>query len=279
MDSAHTRFRLSLLGHFELQDVSGPITLPSGKLCGLLAFLACTPRGCSRDYLMTLLWGSHFQAQARQNLRQSLTRLRRILGQGAFDGNGEVVRLRPGLVSCDVEKFEVSVHLPTRDALMEAARVYRGPFLEGLVIAGEEWTDWLTLQRQNLENQALDLLIRVAELQMRSGDMKEAMVSALRAIAINNFREDAHRIAMRAIAATGNKALALKHYNKLCHDLRQELNVEPSAGTQAVAAELRQGRISVSLAELTSFARKRFNPRPRADVDWHPPCYLPKWHE
>jgi DNA-binding SARP family transcriptional activator len=132
MDSAHTRFHLSLLGRFELRDVSGPVTLPSKKLCGLLAFLACTPRGSSRDGLMTLLWGSHFQVQARQNLRQSLTRLRRILGQSAFDDKGEVVRLRSGLISCDIERFEVSVQLPTRDGLMEAARIYRGPFLGGI---------------------------------------------------------------------------------------------------------------------------------------------------
>lgn len=283
MDSARTRFHLSLLGRFELRDdASRPIALASKKPCALLAFLACTPRGCGRDYLMTLLWGSHFQAQARQNMRQCLTRLRRILGDDAFDGNGEVVRLRSGLVSCDISKFEASVHSQTRDTLIEAARAYRGPFLEGLLLAEEEWTDWLTLQRQKVEYQALDLLIRLAEMEMRSGNMKEAMASALRAIAVNNLREDAHRIAMRAIAATGNNALALKHYDKLCHDLRQQLNVEPSASTQAVAAELRQARTPVSLAELTAFARglpHRIRPRPRADVDWHPACYLPKWHE
>jgi len=283
MDSAHPRYYLSLLGPFELQDVGRPITLASKKLHGLLAFLACTPTGCSRDNLMTLLWGSHFQAQARQNLRQCLTRLRRILGQDVFEGNGDIVRLRAGLISCDIGKFEAAVHLQTRDAVMEAARIYRGPFLEGLVIAEEEWADWVTLQRQDLENQALDILIRVAELQMRSGNMKEATRTALRAIAINNFREDAHRIAMRSIAATGNKALALNHYNKLCHDLRQELNVEPSEGTQAVAAGLRRPcGIAASSAELTAFLsghRNRTTPRPRADVDWHPACFLPKWHE
>ena len=45
---------------------------------------------------MTLLWGSHFEAQARQNLRQAFTRLRRVLGEDALISNGESVSLAAG---------------------------------------------------------------------------------------------------------------------------------------------------------------------------------------
>jgi DNA-binding SARP family transcriptional activator len=87
-------FQLSLLGHFELRGPDGPIDLTSKKLAALLAFLACTaPQTHSRAKLMTLLWGSHFDAQARQNLRQALTRLRRVLGEDAFISTGESVSL------------------------------------------------------------------------------------------------------------------------------------------------------------------------------------------
>jgi DNA-binding SARP family transcriptional activator len=72
---------LSLPGGFELAGPDGRIDLASRKLVALLAFLACTaPQEHGRNSLMTLLWGSHFDAQARQNLRQALTRLRRVLG-------------------------------------------------------------------------------------------------------------------------------------------------------------------------------------------------------
>ncbi len=36
------RFKLSLLGRFELTGPDGPVDLPSKKLAGLLAYLACT---------------------------------------------------------------------------------------------------------------------------------------------------------------------------------------------------------------------------------------------
>ena len=65
------RFGLSLLGAFELTGPDGVVDLPSKKLAGLLAYLACTaPKPQPRERLMALFWGSHFDAQAKQNLRR-----------------------------------------------------------------------------------------------------------------------------------------------------------------------------------------------------------------
>ncbi|MGE4079467.1 MAG: winged helix-turn-helix domain-containing protein, partial [Reyranella sp.] len=86
------KFGLALLGGFKLTGPEGVVDLAGGKLAGLLAYLACmTPRPQSREKLSTLLWGSHFDAQAKQNLRQALARLRRVLGQDALRGDGETV--------------------------------------------------------------------------------------------------------------------------------------------------------------------------------------------
>jgi DNA-binding SARP family transcriptional activator len=96
-------FQLSLLGPFELSGPDGLIDLTSKKLAAMLAFLACTaPQAHSRDKLMTLLWGSHFEAQTRQNLRQALTRLRRVLGDDALISTGESVSLQPSAIASDV---------------------------------------------------------------------------------------------------------------------------------------------------------------------------------
>ena len=95
MDGAPSpRFGLSLLGRFELTGPDGVVDLPSKKLAGLLAYLACTaPQPQPREKLSALLWGSHFDAQAKQNLRQALFRLRKVLGQDALESDGEVVSL------------------------------------------------------------------------------------------------------------------------------------------------------------------------------------------
>jgi hypothetical protein len=56
--------------------------------------------------LATLLWGSPFDARARQNLRQTLLRLRRVLGPGALVGDGEEISIVPGVIDCDVTRLE-----------------------------------------------------------------------------------------------------------------------------------------------------------------------------
>src|SRR5262245_42470236 len=126
MDAVATpRFQLALLGSFELRGPDGSIDLTSKKLAALLAYLACTaPQAHSRDKLMTLLWGSHFEAQARQNLRQALTRLRRVLGDDTLISTGEAVSLQPGAIASDVARFEELLSQGSRDALTDAIGLY-----------------------------------------------------------------------------------------------------------------------------------------------------------
>jgi hypothetical protein len=121
-DAPFPAFRLALLGRFELTGPQGIVDLPSRKLAGLLAYLACTaPRPQPREKLSALLWGSHFDAQAKQNLRQALYRLRKMLGHDAIEGDGEVVSLNAAVICCDVGRFEALVHEGSRDALSAAA--------------------------------------------------------------------------------------------------------------------------------------------------------------
>jgi TolB-like protein/DNA-binding SARP family transcriptional activator len=244
-------FQLSLLGRFELSGPDGrPIDLTSKKLAALLAFLACTaPQGHGRDKLMTLLWGSHFDAQARQNLRQALTRLRRILGEGALVTNAETVSLQAGAISSDVAQFEALLADGSRDALQRAVGIYSGRLLADIAIPEEAWTDWIEAQRQRLEGLALGALVKLGEQELEASNHEHALTAANRAIALSNLREDAHRLIMRALAAGGRRADALKHYEELKTLLKRDLAVEPDPNTRSLAAELRksEGKSAPSL--------------------------------
>ena len=234
-------FQLSVLGRFELSGPDGPIDLTSGKLAALLVFLACTdPQAHSRDKLMTLLWGSHFEAQARQNLRQALTRLRRALGDDALETAGESVSLRPGVIACDVARFEALLADCSRDALIGAVGLYKGGLLADIAIQEEAWTEWIEAQRQRLEGLALDAMVKLGEQEFHSGRHEQALRAASRAIEVSSLREDAHRLVMRVLTAGGRRADALRHYEDLTALLKRELAVEPDPATRALAAELRK---------------------------------------
>ena len=246
-------FQLSVLGRFELSGPDGPIDLTSGKLAALLVFLACTaPQAHSRDKLMTLLWGSHFEAQARQNLRQALTRLRRALGDDALVTAGELVSLRPGVIACDVARFEALLADGSRDALIGAVGLYKGGLLADIAIQEEAWTEWIEAQRQRLEGLALDAMVKLGEQELEGGNHEQALRPAYRAIEISSLREDAHRLIMRVLTAGGRRADALKHYEDLTALLKRELAVEPDPATRALAAELRKSHAARPGSEVRS---------------------------
>jgi DNA-binding SARP family transcriptional activator len=101
------RFSLSLLGRCELTGPDGVVDLSSRKLVGMLTYLACTePRPQRREMLSALLWGSHPDLQAKQNLRQALFRLRKVLGHRASLGYGEIVSLDGGIVRCEIAQAD-----------------------------------------------------------------------------------------------------------------------------------------------------------------------------
>src|SRR5258708_2730096 len=241
MDGAPSpKFGLSLLGGFELTGPLGVVNLPSKKLAGLLTYLACTaPRPQSREKLSTLLWGSHFDVQAKQNLRQALSRLRKLLGQDALQSDGEVVWLNAAAVQCDISRFEALVHEGSRDALSEAAGLYRGGLIDDVAVSEEGWSEWLTGERERLLELALGAMVRLGEQELAAGRAEHALKVGRRAIALNNMREDAHRLIVQSLAAAGRKAEALKHYQDLVALLERELNAEPDAATRSLAAELR----------------------------------------
>src|SRR5882762_103770 len=234
------KYSLKLLGRFELTGPEGPVELANKKLAALLAYLACSaPEPQSREKLATLLWGSHFEAQAQQNLRQALFRLRRALGPDAVMSDGADVWLALGVIDCDVARLKALSGEGSRASLAAAADLYQDPLLADVNIAEEAWADWLGAERLRLEGLALDAMIRYAEQALQSGDAGSALKAAHRAISVNALREDAHRLIVQALAATGRKAEALKHYQGLVALLKRELNTEPDAATGSLVGELR----------------------------------------
>jgi|GEM_PF-724985 len=273
MSSEHTaRFGISLFGPFQLIGRGGPIPLTSKKLAALLAYLAAThPSAHSRDKLMTLLWGGHVESQARQNLRQALSSLRHILGKDVVLSSADTIALEPRSICCDVPRFETLVQQGGRAALSEALDLYRDRLLCDLNLAEEGWTEWLDSEQRRLEGMAVNTIIRLGEEELARGDQDRAMVLARRAIAINDLREDAYRLCMRAAAVGGRKAEALHQYNLLQTYLKRELSTEPDDATRRLAAQIAARPEAAAVAPKASLASPRVE-LARADGDWAGPC-------
>ena len=224
--------RFSLLGRVEVRQPDGSVLhLPSRKALALLTYLAMR-RGefQPRDKLAALLWGRH---TARESPSQPTTGAIR----GALDGipppptlveRGDTVAVDATLVDVDVSRFELLVASEDLQSLTAAMLLYGGDFAEGLPASEPPFEEWLLTERGRLREQAIEGFARLLAHQTRSGDVNQAIQTAIRRLGLDPFLESVHRALMRLYTNQGRRGAALRQYHTCLALLRQELGADPS---------------------------------------------------
>ncbi len=240
--------RLQLFGGFQLRRDARRLAVPARKAQALLAYLALSGgRLGRRDTLTALLWGSVPDRQARQSLRQTVSRLRKVFRGARSLGlvvEGETVSLDPAAIDIDVVAFERLLRKGTPAALQEAAALYRGPLLEGLHVAETPFEEWFRTERERLAELAQEALVKLLRRQLGRGPVEAAVHTANRLVALDPLQEGVHRTLMRLYVRQGRRAAALRQYQVCVEALRRELGIEPDPQTQRLYRDIlqRQGR-------------------------------------
>ena len=234
---------LKLLGDFCLSVDDSPTALPTRKAEALLAYLALhADARHTREKLAGLLWGGHTDAQARLNLRQCLSSLRRVLGSTAtklIDADQASIMLCSSAIEIDVVSLR-KIHKGERtEALEQADQICNGELLANLNLREAGFEDWLSQQRETVRMLQSDVLRRLTENQLTNGDAEAAVAVALKLAHMNPLDEAAQRLLMRAYAAAGQRSAALSHYQTTKMLLADELGIEPGADTLALRDEIK----------------------------------------
>ena len=133
------------------------------KTLALLALLAATKHGISRDKLVAYLWPESDTAHGRNLLRQACYALRRDLDAPELVLGSTELRLNPDVVNSDVRQFQDALDRGDHAA---AVALYQGPFLDGFFLSEtEEFERWVEGERTRLAyevSSALQLLAREA---------------------------------------------------------------------------------------------------------------------
>jgi DNA-binding SARP family transcriptional activator/TolB-like protein len=206
----------------------------------LLALLAVAgTRGLSREKVASLLWPESDEERARNSLSHALSSLRRDLSLEDVVVGGAELRLNDDVISSDVADFEraVAAGEPAR-----AAALYEGPFLDGFFVReAAEFERWTEEQRQRLHLLFIGVLRHLAGQAEQQRDYANALEWWRRLAALEPTNAAAALGAMQALAATGDRAAALKHFQVHEALLRQEYNVEAEPTVRALADRLRAG--------------------------------------
>jgi TolB-like protein/DNA-binding SARP family transcriptional activator/Tfp pilus assembly protein PilF len=233
--------RLKLLGQFALTSAGRNIVLPGRKSRALLAFLACNAgRRHSRDRLIGLLWGERFEDQARQSLRHALTTLRKALGEDLLQADRDQVWLNESF-SSDVSEFRPLAMSGDPDDLRRAIALYEDELLSGFSIPEKAFTDWLATERAELRDLVVAALMTLMERSQAEPCALDLISLARRAVALDPYREQAHRHLLRGLAMAGHRNEALMHYRHLERLLKEDLGIQPEAETRELLDAIRSG--------------------------------------
>jgi TolB-like protein/DNA-binding SARP family transcriptional activator len=262
---------LKLLGRVEVQDGNSGIDLASAKLAGLLAVLAAAGgKPVPRETLTDLLWGSRFDEQARQNFRQALTRLRKLLGVAAIVSDDQAIRLDPSQVAVDLTRFAALQRNGIAADLRAATELVRGEFLEGLVIREAGFADWLAAERRRLGSELREIHLKLATTALEGGDAAAALGYAEAMTRHDPLDEEGHRLQLRALAALGRKHEALKVHQAFVAHLKAELGTAPDSATTELVAGLKDPATPGAAAPAPDTARVSIAVMPLANLSPDP---------
>jgi len=207
------------------------------KTLALLALLATTKQGVSRDKLIAYLWPESDAAHGRNLLKQACYALRRDLHAPDLLLGATELRLNPAVISSDVRLFDEALERGDQAA---AVALYGGPFLDGFFLSEtEEFERWVESERTRLAKRvfrALEALAREASAAGRS----QAGADHWRQLArIDPFSAGATIGLMRALDDAGERVEALQLGEAYQARVRKELGAEPAAEVIALTQQLR----------------------------------------
>jgi predicted ATPase/DNA-binding SARP family transcriptional activator len=236
---------IRLLGSPEVSFQGQPLTLARRQSRALLYRLAAAPRPVPRDELCFLFWPDTADAVARRNLTVLLNHLRRELPQADLITSAEdALALARPAVWTDVLAFAAGEG--HGDDLHQLVSLYRGPFLHGFTLpASPEFAAWVAQEALVWERHYLELLAALVEQQSSQGDYGAAIVNAQHYLAIDELAEEMHRRLIWLFAANGDRAAALRQFDRCATLLEQELDVTPLPVTWALYESIRDGTLQI----------------------------------
>jgi len=246
--------QIQLVGSLAVVGDDGVVTgalLAGRRVRRVLTALACTPGGMTASALADRVWDEPPSTWAAA-LRGTILTLRGALEPIGLGGQ-QLVRTTPGgwalapdaavdLLEAGITVTEAERRLAdgaaesALDAIAGVARVIAGELLADDDAA---WLDELRARLSSITDRALAVEAEAALLLGRSATAADA---SRRLLERNELDERAHRVLIRALAVSGDRAGAIRAYEACRALLADRLGTDPGADTTAVYLDvLRSG--------------------------------------
>lgn len=260
--------QIGMLGPLEIKtEEGGSIAVPGARLRALLVALALEPgRAVPKTKLIDCIWAEQPPADAANALQALVSRLRRLLPDGALGVAAGGYRLAVDPDAVDAVRFERlldqarSDDVRHTDLLRAALELWRGDPMQD--IGDIAPFDPVITRLHGLRLTAME---QCYEAEVQRGRGPDVVAELTEVVAQHPVRERLVGALMRALASAGRGAEALVVYQRAREALADELGVDPSPELSELHVALLRGEVgarptqrSTNLrAELTSYVGKQ----------------------
>ncbi len=229
----------------------------SQKAVALLCYLVVQNRPIWRSQLAELFWPDRSERRGRGNLSRVLSGLRDLLPGCVQADHTSVAFEPPGGRWVDVFQLRTLMKQGDLADYAAAAALYCGDFMAGFFLNDcPDFETWLITQQEYWRQQVVECLLRLIEYHTFAADGHYGLglTYAGALLALEPWREEAHRHKMRLLAHSGQRSAALAHYRTCRALLARELGVEPSVETVRLYEQIRDGQVMGSTTWPASLA-------------------------
>ena len=225
-----------------------PISAWRSRMPRRLMFYLLLNGPCSLSQILQTFWPDTARNMARSTFHVIKQRINQAVGRRFVVHVGGLYQIAWD-PDCwfDMHVFEslLDGHDGGRQArLEEAVSLYREDFMSGYD------AEWCRPVRERLWMCYRNALVELGELLMEKGAFADSFSVLSKAAPIDNLYEPASRALMRLYASDGNRDAAMRHYQSLEQQLRQDLGIAPAVETQALCQAIREGADASQLAQM-----------------------------
>jgi len=249
--------RIYLVGTMRAVAPGGADFLPRArKTRALLAYL-CLAQGerVSRSRLIGLFWERSADAQARMSLRQSLSELNSVVNRhvpGLVEIGRDSVRLDVGKCWVDALAILGASADPTADS-SNLVQPYSERLLEDFDGITPSFDHWLAAERSHFEDRVRKILETELDRLIEQNAKPEIRAAAARRLI--NFEpthEGAARHLMTAFAQMGDRAQAIREFERCRQALQTVLDLPPSKETTALYEAIRTDATELEFSAISA---------------------------
>jgi len=240
--------KIFTLGRFSLVRNGKPVRF-SGKtpllpLALLKAIIAMGGRNVNVITLALLLWPDATGDAAHQDIKTTLHRLRKLIGNDIVQHHGGSLSLDARYCWVDIWAFERILSRIEREVLKDInyqnffntiLSLYHGPFLTN------DDSPWVLTARERLRSKFFRSLRRLGQKFCEEVRCEQAILVYQKGLEVDNLVEEFYRNLMFCHSALGNRASALETYHLCRRTLGTIFGIEPSQETQTLYQAISKG--------------------------------------